>query len=674
MTLWKRMTSIFERRAMSYGDLFDLMSVSTPTYAGPPVTEENAMRSSAVYACIRIISESIAALPLVLYKQSGRDKSKATSHPLYPILHNLTNPEMTALEWRELMISHCLLCGNGYSEKDIDNGGKIRALWPLRPDKMEDLQRGSNGQMYYMYRMPDQTLRAIPSYRIHHLKGLGNGLMGFSPILQAAKQAIGLSLAAEEYGARFYSNGARPGLILRHPGKLSEQAAKRLKESYAYEHQGLSNAHRTKILEEGMDVTTIGIANNEAQFLETRKFQVTEIARIFRVPPHMLADLDRATFSNIEQQSINFVMYTLMPWLVRHEQAIYRDLLTEGERRTMFAKYNVEGMLRGDTLSRYQSYQVAVNNTILTPNEIRELEDRNPMEGGDVLFTPLNLIALGTEPAPPAAAPTVEPAPEPPQARLLVEVAQPRTPLLPEKRVDDAQRRALMNRHVRLFEDAASRAVKRESADIRKAAKSKLGKRDAESFATWLETFYKQLRSWFPDYFRNIMLTYAETMMASVAAELGGEPAPLDDEMRAWIEGYLANYTEVYAVGGEKQLRALLAEAENEEEAQTAIEERMDGWEATKAGKEGFQQAFEAGNALAIFGYASGGVSILRWSARGESCPMCRKIDGKRIKIDGAFFEAGDTVTAEGVDPLPVVRTIRHGPLHSGCDCVTVAA
>ena len=600
MNLWKRMTSIFERRAMTYSELFDLMAVSTPTYAGPSVTEDNAMRSSAVYACIRIISESIAALPLVLYKQSGRDKSKATLHPLYPILHNLANPDMTALEWRELMISHCLLCGNGYSEKDIDSAGKMRALWPLRPDKMEDIQRGANGQMVYLYRMPDQTLRAIPSYRIHHLKGLGNGLMGYSPILQAAKQAIGLSLAAEEYGARFYSNGARPGLILRHPGKLSEAASTRLKQSFAADHQGLSNAHRTKILEEGMDVTTIGIANNEAQFLETRKFQVTEIARIYRVPPHMLADLDRATFSNIEQQSINFVMYTLMPWLVRHEQAIYRDLLTEGERRTMFAKYNVEGMLRGDTLSRYQSYQVAVNNTILTPNEIRELEDRNPIEGGDVLFTPLNLVALGAEPAPlPAAVPTVEPAPA--QARLLVEVAHP--PQLPapqgERRADDGARRALMNRHVRLFEDAASRAVKRESADIRKAAKSKLGKRDAESFATWLESFYKQLRIWFPDYFRPLMQSYAETMMASVAGELDGEPAPLDDELREWIEGYLANYTEVYAVGGEKQLRALLAEAEDEEEAQKLIEERMDGWEETKAGKEGFAQAFEAGNALA---------------------------------------------------------------------------
>jgi hypothetical protein len=485
--------------------------------------------------------------------------------------------------------------------------------------------------------------------------------MGYSPIQQAAKQAVGLSLAAEEYGARYYGNGARPGLILSHPGKISVGAAQRLKESFANEHQGLSNAHRTKILEEGMSVTTIGIPNNEAQFLETRKFQVTEIARIYRVPPHMLADLDRATFSNIEQQSINFVIYTLMPWLVRHEQAIYRDLLTEAERKSIFAKYIVEGMLRGDALSRYQSYQLAINNTILTPNEIRELEDRNPVEGGDKLFTPMNMMELGATPPTPAPAPT-------PQRNWSDQ------PTIETRATSAATtRRALMLRNVRLFEEAASRVVKREAADIRKAAKSRLGKRDAESFSAWLETFYKQLREWFPDYFRNIMLTYAESIAASVADELGNEPVELSDELREWVDVYLQNYVAVYAVGAEKQLNTLLAEAENEDEALAAIDERMNGWEETKARKEGLGQAFEAGNALAIFSYAAAGVSFLRWSATGESCPLCRKMDGKRIKMGGSFFDAGDTHTAEGVDPLPIVRKITHGPLHSGCDCTVIA-
>jgi HK97 family phage portal protein len=664
MNLFKRVANLFgsEERAMSTNQLYSLIAAGNNTSAGVSVTESNAMKYSAVYACVRIISESIAALPLVIYKGQGRDKNKATTHPLYPILHDLANPDMTALEWRELMFSHALTWGNGYSEKQYDGNGKMVALWPLNPSMMEGWERRADG-VWWLYRMPDQSKRAIPARRIHHIKNLGDdGVMGLSPLgrMGAAREAAGLGLAAQEYGARFYSNGARPGLILRHPGKLTPAAAERLKQSFAYEHQGLSNAHRTKILEEGMDISTIGIPPNEAQFLETRKFQVTEIARIYRVPPHMLADLDRATFSNIEQQSINFVIYTLMPWLVRHEQAIYRDLLSEADRKSHFAKYIVEGMLRGDALSRYQSYQLAINNTILTPNEIRELEDRNPLEGGDVLFTPVNMIELGKEPP----APMPAPAPAP--------VKRDELPDYETRAKNHASNRlAVINRNVRLFEDAASRAVTRETNAIRKAAASKLGKRDAAGFETWLEGFYKQLREWFPTYFNAIMLTYAESILASVADELDAEPTELNDELREWIDGYLANYTEVYAVGGEKQLRALLAESEGDAEAK--IMERMDGWDDTKATKEGFSQAFEAGNALAIFGYVAGGVSILRWSARGESCPLCRKMDGKRIRVGGSFFREGDTHTAEGVDPLPIVRKIKHGPLHSGCDCTVIA-
>lgn len=658
--------NLFEKRSLTSSQLFELIAAGNATYSGVSVTEGNAMRSSAVYACIRIISESIASLPLVLYKQQGRNKNRATNHPLYPLLHDLANPIMTAFEWRELTIAHALLRGNAWSQIEYDSFGKVVELWPLNPAMMEGYE-WRNNQLYWMYRNPDNQVQALNSQIIHHVKGLGDGYMGVSPIQQAARQAVGLSLAAEEYGSRFYSNGARPGLILKHPGKLSPGAAERLKASFASEHQGLSNAHRTKILEEGMDVTTIGIPNNEAQFLETRKFQVTEIARIYRVPPHMLADLDRATFSNIEQQSLNFVIYTLMPWLVRHEQAIYRDLLNESERRNHFAKYIVEGMLRGDALSRYQSYQVAINNTILTPNEIRELEDRNPIEGGDVLFTPLNMIELGKEPPQPAPAPVAQSGSQAdPQQRQWAVVDHR------ESRAS-VDRRALMNRNVRLFEDAAKRVVTREAAAIRKAAKSKLGTRDAAGFESWLEGFYKQLREWFPDYFRNIMLTYAESIMASVADELDGQPAELNDELREWVEGYLKNYTEVYAVGGEKQLRALIAESEGDEDALAKIEDRMNGWEDIKAGKEGFEQAFEAGNALSIFAYAVGGVTILRWNARGESCPLCRKMDGKRIKINDSFFEAGDKHEADGVDPLPIVRKIKHGPLHSGCDCTITA-
>lgn len=651
------------------------------TNAGVDVTVDSALTYAAYYACIRVISETIATLPLLLYKRTARGKDRAPELPLYNLLHHAPNPEMTSVEYRETKLAHVLSWGNHYSEIETNGAGKPIALWPLRPDKTEVAR--VNGQLVYPYTLPSGEVKILPAYRVHHLRGLGNdGIIGYSPV-RIAMQAIGLGLGTEEYGARFFGNGARPGLIVRHPGKLSQAAAKRIEESFASDHQGLSMAHRTKVLEEGMDISTIGIPPEEAQFLETRKFQALEIARIFRVPPHMIGDLDRATFSNIEEQSLNFVIYTLRPWLVRDEQRMAADLLSETEQKTLLIEYLVDGLLRGNIVSRYQAHQIAINTGFYTRNEVREIENKNPIDGLDEPLMPLNMVEVGSQPA---ATPVSATKPDT-VARWSDQSTMQTNTLGPlpsieafnqvtnERRAEKTgnDRRALMNRNIRLFEDAATRVVKREATDIRKAAKSKLGKRSADSFETWLEGFYKQLREWFPDYFRNIMLTYAETIMASVADELGNEPVELTDDLREWVEGYLANYTEVYAVGGEKQLRALLAESEGDEDALSKIEERMDGWESTKAGKEGFEQAFEAGNALSIFAYAAGGVSLLQWRARGESCPLCRKMNGKRIKIGGSFFQAGDTHEADGVDPLPIVRTIKHGPLHQGCDCTLVA-
>lgn len=767
---------ITERRGVS-PHVYELLGAG-PTYAGPDVSEMGSLRSTAVYACVRIISESIASLPLALYRQRGRDKERALDHNLWPVLHDLANPEMTSMEWREYALSHVLLWGNHWSEIEYDGRGRVVGLWPLRPDKMEGAQRRADG-LWWAYRMPDNTLRWIPAARLHHLRGLTtDGVWGLSPIRLVARQAIGLSLATEEFGSRFFSNGARPGLLLKHPGKLSPGGFERLRASFAGEYQGLTNAHKVKILEEGMDISTIGIPPDEAQFLETRKFQVTEIARVFRVPPHLLADLDRATFSNIEHQSLEFVMHTLRPWLVRHEQTIARDLLTPAERSNLYAKYIVEGLLRGDTVSRYQAYATGIVNGFLTRNEARELEDWNPIDGLDEPLVPLNMVEVSMEPpvAERAEMRQLEDGELKPteamrseaqrgldwraefgrggtevgvarardiinnrtlspdtwrrmhsyfsrhevdkqgkgfspgedgypsagriawalwggdagqsRARAIVarldaerhehdnmqiraEVSDPQGWTVREERVR-RDRQAMMNRTIRLWQDASERLVKRETADIRRAIGRYFGKRDAAGFETWLERFYEEMREWLPDYFRALMLTYAETILAAVADELEGEPIAIDDGVRAWVEAYLTNLAATYTVGSEKQLRTLIAEAEGDEAAAEAIEERMAGWTETKPEKTALEQTFEAGNALAILGYARLGIEFLRWSARGESCPLCRKLDGRRIPIQGAFVDEGDTVEADGVDPLPIVRKIKHGPLHSGCDCVVI--
>lgn len=640
-----------EQRATSY---VDLVLGGNRSVAGVNVTEEGALTYSAVWACVRVLSESLAGLPLILYQTDGERRERAERHPLYFLLKEQPNPEMTSFEFRELMVSHVCTWGNAYAEIETTQAGRVVALWPLRPDKIENIER-VGGDLVYHYRRPDNMLQAIPRARIMHWRGLGNsGLMGWSPI-RMHMEAIGLGLGTQEYGARFFGNGARPGVVLKHPGNLTEKAMARLRAGWAADHEGLSNAHRTRILEENMDIATIGVPPEEAQFLETRKFQVTEIARIYRVPPHMLADLDRATFSNIEHQSIDFVVHTLRPWMVRIEQAIQRDLLGESERQRYFVKHLADALLRGDTKSRYEAYSIGIQNSILTPNEVRAKEDMNPIDGADDLLVPLNMTPAGqAQAAPPAVA-----------ARAHVHIETPETRLT-ELRL---ARQQSITRYVRLFEEAAGRLVKRETADIRRAVPKYLGKRSIGSFEKWLAEFYEGLRGVLPDYFRALMLTLADEILAAVARELGDETPAIDEE---WITKYLENLAQVYTVGGERQLRALLAEAEDDEAAADAILERMDGWDENRAVKTGRDQAFEAGNALAKFGYAALSVRYLVWA--GGDCPLCQNLNGVRVGIDEMFVRVGDSVDpGDGVAPYPAVRDIGHPPLHGGCDCVIVA-
>ena len=351
------------------------------TSSGKNVNERTAMRVTAVYSCVRILSEAIASLPLHLYKQIDKGgKEKAIEHPLYKLLHDEPNPEMTSFVFRETLMSHLLLWGNAYAQIIRNGKGQVVALYPLMPNRMT-VDRDSNGRIYYTYSVNESDnpkLRKLGQIRmtkdeIFHIPALGfDGLVGYSPIAMA-KNAIGMALATEEYGAKFFANGASPSGVLEHPGNIKDPD--RLRESWNTLFQGSGNSHKIAVLEEGLKYQPIGISPNEAQFLETRKFQIDEIARIFRVPPHMVGDLDKSSFSNIEQQSLEFVKYTLDPWVTRWEQAIHRSLLLESEKTDYFAKFNVDGLLRGDYQSRMNGYATGIQNGFLSPNDIRSLEN-----------------------------------------------------------------------------------------------------------------------------------------------------------------------------------------------------------------------------------------------------------------------------------------------------------
>ena len=365
--------------------------------SGRPVTERSAMQMTAVYSCVRILAEAIAGLPLHVYQQSSDGaKVKAFDHPLYRLLHDAPNPEMTSFVFRETLMTHLLLWGNAFAQVIRNGRDEVIGLYPLMPNRMT-VGRDEAGRLYYEYQRTwdEPTGRfetvTLAARDMPHIPRLGfDGQVGYSPIAMA-KNAIGLAQATEDYGASFFANGAAPGGVLEHPGTIKDPA--RVRESWQSTFGGARNGNKIAVLEESMKYTPISVSPEQAQFLETRKFQINEIARIFRIPPHMIGDLEKSSFYNIEQQE--FVKYTLGPWVIRFEQAITKTLLSPHEKPQIYVKFNLGGLPRGDYKSRMDGYAVARQNGWMSANDIRELEnlDRISIEaGGDLYLVNGNML------------------------------------------------------------------------------------------------------------------------------------------------------------------------------------------------------------------------------------------------------------------------------------------
>lgn len=401
MSIFSRLFRTRDRPQNRLGSAFSFHFGGTTS--GKAVNEQTAMQTTAVYACVRILAEAIAGLPLHLYRHKlNGGKERATNHHLSYLLHDEPNPEMTSFVFRETLMSHLLLWGNAYAQLVRNGRGQVVALYPLLPNKMV-VSRAAGGELTYSYYRDANESKILPQggcislrrYEVLHIPGLGfDGLVGHSPVAMA-KNAIGMALAIEEYGAKFFANGANPGGVLEHPGVIKD--IQRVKDSWNSAYQGSMNAHRVAVLEEGMKFQSIGIPPEQAQFLGARKFQINEIARIFRIPPHMIGDLEKSSFSNIEQQSLEFVKYTLNPWVVRWEQALQQSLILPSEKPALFVKFNLDGLLRGSYKERMDGYSTGIQNGFLSVNDVRNLEDMNLIsdeEGGNLHFVNGNMVKL----------------------------------------------------------------------------------------------------------------------------------------------------------------------------------------------------------------------------------------------------------------------------------------
>lgn len=499
---------------------------TTPT--GLTITPENALNVTTVFQAIRFLSFMVASLPIITYRKNGEDRQRATDHPLYYLLHDQPNDEMTSFDLISLMASHVFGRGNGLAEIVFDSAGRIEALFPLRPDRVE-LVRNMNYELRYKINLPERfggEQRVLRPEQVWHWRGLTKeGLWGLS-VLSMHRNAVGLARATEEFGSTYFGNGAEPGVVLKHPGELGEEGYDRITENWEQAHMGLNKSHRVAILEEGMTIEKIGFNPQDSQFLDTRKFQVIEIARMFGIPPHLLFELTNATFTNIEHQSLEFLIYHLRPWLVNFEQQIKRSLFLDRERKSgYYSEFLVDAIERGDLTTRFQAYVAGLGNGIFTINDVLRKENLNTIGAqGNTRLIPMNMAVLGKDGMP---IPSINSAPK-----------NPPTSARGDSQAPDLDARVLLV-------DAAERIIKRERNEINSTLTRYEGR--ADKLQGWADGFYQRD---YPEFIRVVITPFVRARLLT------------DEQMGSFVRLYCARRGDEFArlIAGEMTSMPVLAE------------------------------------------------------------------------------------------------------------------
>lgn len=671
--------------------------------SGVVVSPETAMKLGVFFDCVRIIAEDCAKLPLFLYRRlPGGGKEKALDHPIYRLLRIQPNPYNTSMELRETVVGHMVSRGNGYLYKRFKGGTYPESLWPLRPDRIvyRELSDTNPGGLsidpdadaldpeaeplrFYEYILPSGQIRNFPARDVIHFRGFGfSGRTGYNPAFQA-KQSIGLTEAAERYAGVFFANDATPRIVLKHKKHFQKpEAAAAIRKSWEERMRGLDRSHLVAILEDDMDVETIGVNAEEAQLLATREYNVEDVARWFRMPPHKVGALRKATYSNIEHQSLEYVVDTLTPPLTRVEQRLTIGLLTQEELGEYFIEHLIAGLLRGDFEARMKGYRVGREIGMYSVNDLLEIDNRNPIgPEGDVRHIPLNWVILTTEPEPDDDETTSAPqdsdddtqnsAPQDSDdddrtAALL------RT--LESRRTAGQDRAALIRLRLRaqyqpLFRQAADLVAARENADVARAVRRYLKKDDAAGLRAWVETFYDKHRAFIREKLAPVLESYAEALAGVVTDHLGEDLVNLE-LLAAFQADYLAGKNGragYYAQAGAAAVWAIL---ERHGDDLAAIEAALDDIRAKRPDAWADREAVRAGEALVREAYGHAGVITFRWRSGRDDCPFAGALTNQ-IRMDGQpFINSGQSFEADG-ETLQPSSDINHAPAHRGCVCYT---
>lgn len=561
-----------------------------PTASGMTITERTAVQISGVYRAVRLISKSLSTCPLKLFEKQTSGRKEITDHPLAKVLKH-PNEEMTAITFRETIQGHLLLWGNGYAEIERTGDGQVAALWPLRPDRTFP-RRMENGKLVYVARSdkgPEVILQ--PDDVLHILGYSYDGLRGLSPIA-LHRETLGLSSATQDYGSRFFGNDARPGGVLQSPGVMNKQARDRLKEGWEEAHRGSTQGHRVAVLEQGVTWQSIGMPNEDAQFLQTRVFQLSEIARIFDVPLHKLGELSHATFSNIEHQSIEYVKDAVMPWACVWEEEIERKLLNPADQDRLYVEHNLDAQMRGDTKSRMEAYQIQIQTGMRSPDDIGELENWNPQPDGQGktywMLGTLRPVEQALEPPEPAeAAPQLGP-----DGKPMKQLPAAPTPIDKNKKAKQAagQRVQLALAYAAVLEVVGERLARKETAALTRIFGYKKESRDAE-----LERFFADHEEYARDAFAPVVYRF----FLSVGTLCGSSRMKLAD---IYLSGMAHRYVEAAR-------------------AHITASDRLESWHGGLVVR-CRDEAMRASNAFAMIHYKSLGIAGLIWErSTDDECP-----------------------------------------------------
>lgn len=659
-----------------YSELTEQLSL--PSNAGAVVSPLTAQQSSAVFSAVNRLAWSVATLPKTIINRSPKGRREAPEFYLYDLIRYQPNPEMSSFTFFELLMRHLLLRGNFYAQININpRTGLIQELWPLHPDYVRVRREQNVGKIVYDVVAVGGVV-TIPASQMLHIKSLSeNGLVGLS-IIQMCRQSIGLAISADEFGERFFRNNSKPSGYWKYPLGVKADDIEAFKKSMQTLYGGTYNAHKVAVVQDGYSFNQLQFNQRDSQFLETRQFQVREVARIFNMPPHMLGDLEKATFSNIEQENISFWTHTLQPWIARIKQEVNRSLISSDDRKAFSFDFDLSKLLAGDMKTQFECFSIARNGGWMSVNDIREKLDMNPVDGGDVYLAPLNSAALSTfEDQQDVLEAAVEkgeagndaedqPTETPSEQNSASDVPETRAKR-PEPREAARRRLKLRDSYRPLIHDAAVRCIKREVADVKAVANRCFSHRSSADFEKELTASYEKLGDHFRTVFTPILKTYFAHLAEAGAEELGVSDYQIDiDEL---VSSYLSAFVARHNGSAMGQLNQLAGNTDGMDPL-SLIEQRLEEWTEKSPDKiENNESIRGEGYMFKMLALACG-VTKLRWNASATACPHCQEMNGKVCGVETSFMDAGDSVDGGGDSgEMECYSSVSNPPLHGGCSC-----